>query len=80
LVTFGALSRVLGRPVSAEGRVALFVTVAVLYLKLLMLFHPAKPIIDVVFHAHRLQWVLDGRYYFTQPLPSCTSLLRRGRS
>jgi len=70
LVTFGVLSRVLGRPVSAEGRVALFVTGAVLYLKLLLLFHPAKPIIDIVFHAHRLQWVLDGRYYFTQSMPS----------
>ena len=69
-VTFGALSRILGRPVSNAGRVALFFTVAVLYLKLVMLFHPAKPIVDIVFHAHRLQWVLDGRYYFTQPLPS----------
>ena len=69
-VTFAVLTRVLGRPVSAAGRVALFVTLSVLYLKLLMLFHPAKPIIDIVFHAHRLQWVLDGRYYFTQPLPS----------
>src|SRR5687768_6843818 len=35
-----------------------------------MLFHPPKPIVDIVFHAHRLQWVLDGVYYFTQPLPS----------
>ena len=69
-VTSGVLSRLLGRPVSTAGRVALFVTVAALYLKLLMLFHPAKPIVDIVFHAHRLQWVLDGRYYFTQPMPS----------
>ena len=68
--TYGVLSRVLGRPVSTAGRVALFITVAVLYLKLVMLFHPDKPIVDIVFHAHRLQWVLDGRYYFTQPLPS----------
>ena len=70
LLTFGVASKMLGRPMSAEGRVALFVTFAVLYLKLLMLFHPAKPIIDIVFHAHRLQWVLDGRYYFTQQMPS----------
>src|SRR5688572_29944571 len=40
-VTFGVLSRLLGRPVSTAGRVALFVTAAALYLKLLMLFHPA---------------------------------------
>ena len=54
-------------------RTALFVagfTAAVLYLKLLVLLHPSKPIIDVVFHAHRLQWVLDGRLFFTQPMPS----------
>jgi hypothetical protein len=30
-------------------------------------------IIDAVFHAHRLQWVLDGRYYFTQPMPNGVS-------
>ncbi len=42
---------------------------AVLYLKLLGLLHPSKPIIDAVFQAHRLQWVLDGRYFFTQPMP-----------
>lgn len=34
------------------------------------LLHPSKPIVDALFHAHRLQWVLDGRYFFTQPMPS----------
>ncbi len=42
---------------------------AVLYLKLLGLLHPSKPLIDAVFQAHRLEWVLDGRFFFTQPLP-----------
>jgi hypothetical protein len=34
------------------------------------LLHPSKPIVDALFHAHRLQWVLEGRYFFTQPMPS----------
>ncbi|MBE3135334.1 MAG: hypothetical protein IMZ55_17850 [Acidobacteria bacterium] len=41
-----------------------------LFLKLLVLLHPSKLMIDVVFHAHRLQWILDGRWFFTQPMPS----------
>ena len=69
-LTLLIVTRLIGRPISTEGRVALFATSAVLYLKLVMLFHPSKPIVDIVFHAHRLQWVLDGTYYFTQPLPS----------
>jgi hypothetical protein len=40
-----------------------------LFLQLLALLHPAKGLVDAVFHAHRLEWVLSGRYYFTQPLP-----------
>lgn len=62
--------RALGRPISAAGQFALFVTVAVLYLKLITLVHPSKLIVDALFHAHRLEWVLDGRYYFTQIMPS----------
>ena len=42
---------------------------AALYLKLLTLLHPSKALIDAVFQAHRLQWVLEGRYFFTQPMP-----------
>lgn len=60
----------LKRPISAAGNVALFVTVALLYLKLMALFHPSKFIVDALFHAHRLEWVLEGRYFFTQPMPS----------
>jgi len=65
-----AAPRVLGRPISTTGYYVLFVTAAVIYLKLLALTHPGKLIIDIVFHAHRLMWVMDGRYYFTQPMPS----------
>jgi hypothetical protein len=39
-------------------------------LKLAALSHPAKPLIDAVFQAHRLEWVMAGRYLFTQPMPS----------
>lgn len=60
----------LGRRLSGAARVVVALTAAVLYLKLLALLHPSKLLIDVVFHAHRLQWVLDGRFYFTQLMPS----------
>jgi hypothetical protein len=60
----------LGRRLHGAARFVAIVTFAVLYLKLLALVHPSKPIIDAVFHAHRLQWVLEGRFYFTQPMPS----------
>ena len=41
----------------------------VTFLELAGLYHPAKPIIDAVFHAHRLDWVLGGRFFFEQPMP-----------
>ncbi len=45
---------------------------AAVYLKLLALLHPSKPVVDALFHAHRLEWVLAGRYYFTQLSTSAT--------
>jgi hypothetical protein len=39
------------------------------YLKLLVLLHPGMPIGDGVFHAHRLEYVLAGRFYFTSVAP-----------
>jgi hypothetical protein len=51
------------------ARVAIVVSAVVLYLKLLGLLHPSKLVIDAVFHAHRFEWVLAGKYYFTQPMP-----------
>lgn len=59
-----------GRDWSAHARFALAWTSGVVLLKLLVLLHPMKAIIDAVFHAHRVMWVLDGRYFFTQPMPS----------
>src|SRR6185436_8529652 len=52
-----------------SARMAIAVSAAVLYLKILGLVHPSKLVIDAVFHAHRLEWVMAGRYYFTQPMP-----------
>ncbi len=56
----------------ALTRAAAFVIVyasGALYLKLLALLHPGKALVDAVFHAHRLEWVMRGRFYFTQPMP-----------
>jgi len=43
-----------------------------LYLQLLALLHPAKPLVDALFHAHRFENVLAGRFYFTQLSTSAT--------
>jgi hypothetical protein len=52
-----------------SARVAIVVSAVVLDLKLLGLLHPSKLVIDAVFHAHRFEWVMAGKYYFTQPMP-----------
>ena len=71
LLTLAAIKLVeggTGRALQNTARVVVIVSAVALYLKLLGLLHPSKPIVDAVFHAHRLEWVLDGRYYFTQPV------------
>jgi hypothetical protein len=69
-VTLGAaLDRLRPLALHQSARVAIVVSAAVLYLKLLGLLHPSKLLIDAVFHAHRLEWVMAGNYYFTQPMP-----------
>jgi hypothetical protein len=55
--------------VHALARFAIAFSAAALYLKLIGLLHPSKPIADALFHAHRLEWVLAGRYFFTQQMP-----------
>ncbi len=57
-----------GQALRTAARLVVIVSAVALYLKLLGLLHPSKPIIDAVFHAHRLEWVLGGRFYFTQPV------------
>ncbi len=58
-----------GKPLQQAARMAIALSAGALLLELLALLHPSKATVDAVFHAHRLQWVLDGRYYFTQPMP-----------
>ena len=69
--------KVLEPGVGEQGRrAARFIVIfsaAVLYLKILGLLHPSKLLADALFHAHRLEWVLAGRYFFTQPMPSGVS-------
>ena len=57
------------RAASAEARFVLAYSAIALYLLLLALLHPSKAIVDAQFHAHRLEWVHAGRYFFTQPMP-----------
>lgn len=62
------LERRAGHSLHAIDRLVVTFAISSLYLKLLALLHPSKAIGDALFHAHRLEWVLDGRFYFTQPL------------
>lgn len=55
---------------SSSARFVLACSASVLVLKLAGLFHPAKPVIDALFHAHRLDRVLAWDLLFTQPLPN----------
>jgi hypothetical protein len=56
-------------PLARGGRLAGALSVAACYLKLLVLIHPSMPPTDAVFQAHRLDWVLAGRFYFTSVTP-----------
>jgi len=51
------------------ARFAAAFSACALFLKLLILVHPDMPIGDAMFHAHRFQGVLAGRYYFTSIAP-----------
>ena len=66
----GAGAVVRRRAPSPWAAAAIGVSLAGVLLALTGLLHPAKLIVDALFHAHRLQWVLEGRYFFTQPMPS----------
>ncbi len=73
LIAFGTLGIVgLVRQRTALSQAAIAVaaiSAGALYLKLIVLLHPAMPVGDALFHAHRFQWVLEGRYYFTSIAP-----------
>lgn len=57
------------RSLETAARLAVAVTAAALFLKLLVQFHPDMPIGDALFQAHRFQEVLRGNYYFTSIAP-----------
>ena len=63
---------VLRTSLSTPARLAVAVSACAFYVKLIFLLHPEKDLVDAVFHAHRLEWVLAGRYYFTQLSTSAT--------
>ena len=58
-----------GRGLQEHGEVCDCFTAAAFLLELLVLLHPDMPIGDALFHAHRFQDVLAGRYYFTSVAP-----------
>jgi hypothetical protein len=66
------VEEILRRPLRNTARFVLVFSAGALYLKLLLLFHPAKALVDALFHAHRLEWVLSGRLFFTQLSTSAT--------
>ena len=67
------VSRWRGAPLSGTARLVILLSAAVLHLKLLGLLHPSKLVVDALFHAHRLDWVLGGRFLFTQGMPGGVS-------
>jgi hypothetical protein len=69
VVLAGAMRLVRGQPPGSAARCVIAFSAGVLYLKLVVLLHPLKTIIDGLYHAHRLEWVMAGRYYFTQTMP-----------
>ena len=57
------------RPVHAAAAFVIGFSCAVLFLKIIALLHPSKDVVDALFHAHRLDAVLAGNYFFTQLMP-----------
>jgi len=63
---------ILRRPLSLAARLAIAVSACAFYVKLAFLLHPDKDVVDAVFQAHRFDWVLAGRFFFTQLSTSAT--------
>lgn len=73
VVAVKALERWSGTAVQDAARLVIMFSGAALFVKLLGLLHPSKLPIDAVFHAHRFEWVMSGKYLFTQPMPGGVS-------
>jgi len=63
------VERVHGQPLRNTARFAAAFSACAMFLKLLVLLHPDMPIRDTLFQAHRFEWVLAGRLYFTSVAP-----------
>jgi hypothetical protein len=73
LLMLAGLMRVGRRePLRHTARFVLVFSAGTIYLQLLALLHPAKSVVDALFHAHRFENVLAGRLYFTQLSTSAT--------
>ncbi len=57
------------QPLSGAAKFAVGFSACAMTLKLFALMHPMKLVEDALFHAHRLERVLAGSYYFTQGMP-----------
>jgi hypothetical protein len=68
-VLVAALDMLRRERLSGSARIAVALSAVLCYLKLLVLLHPDMPTMDAMFQAHRLEWVLSGRYYFTSLTP-----------
>jgi hypothetical protein len=64
-----ATEQIRRQPLRNTARFAAAFTAGALFLKLLVFLHPAMPIGDAMFQAHRFQAVLGGSYYFTSIAP-----------
>jgi hypothetical protein len=62
-------SMIRGQPFRNTARFAIAFTAAACLAELLALLHPDMPIGDALFHAHRFQDVMGGRFYFTSIAP-----------
>jgi hypothetical protein len=69
LAAAAVIERWRGERLRNTARFAMMFTGSALYLKLLVLLHPDKWLIDAVFHAHRLENVMAGNYFFTSIAP-----------
>ena len=67
-ILISSLDRIGGQRLTAAARLAVGISAVALLLKLLGLLHPAKPIVDALFNAHRLEAVMAGQYFFSQPV------------
>lgn len=63
------LEKIRRERIGTAARAVVAFSIMACYLKLLILLHPDMPIGDGIFHAHRLLYVLTGRFYFTSLAP-----------